>query len=87
MMVDSIRAVIESRDAEPDHLAFAARERPWAVHQRAIQIPVRPHHRGMLGVDLDDVVGIGNSLGWLEFVLGNVPDECHGDLGGESRSL
>jgi hypothetical protein len=79
VMSDSIVTVIESRDANGHHFAFAPRERPGPMHDLAIQLVMLSHHGRVNRMDLDDVVRIRYALRRFEVLSGNIPDEGHGN--------
>ncbi len=80
VMVHSIVAAIQCRDADADELTLAAAERPGAMHHLFVQLPVLAHHCGMHGMHLDDVVGVGDTIRFGECVGGDVADERHDGL-------
>lgn len=77
-MVDSIRTVIQPRDAHSDDLALAPAQRPAPVHQLPIELEMLAHDGRMHRVDLDDVVRIVDAICCGEFGGRNVSNERHG---------
>jgi hypothetical protein len=55
-MVDSIRTVIQPRNADRENLSFSPRQRAGPVHEFTIELVVISHDRRVDGVDLDDVI-------------------------------
>jgi len=64
-----------STSAHAEQLAFTAAERPGPVHQGLVELPVLALHGRMHGVDLDDVVGVGDAVAGRERVGCDVGDE------------
>ena len=77
MMVQSMVAVIERRNAHAQQLALAPRQRAGSMHQLLVEIVVLAHHGRMNRVNLNDVVGIGHTILGRQRVGGHVINECH----------
>ena len=76
-MVKSIGTVIEAGHSNRKNLSLPPGEGAGAMHQLEIQGGMMPHHGGVDGMDLNDVVGIGNPFGRSEFSRWDVSDESH----------
>lgn len=78
VVVQSIVALIDGRDPNPQDLALEPRERTGTVHELSIELEVQPHYLRMHAVDLDDVIRIGHSAGRRDVGFVNIAYVRHG---------
>lgn len=76
-MPQSIATVVDGRDPDREHLAKPAAEWAGTVHELQIQLVVLAHYRRMDGVDLNDVVPVGDPLVRCQLLFGDVTNEGH----------